>query len=154
MLIGPGMVDREGVLAFRQVKTGGMAYVPWSCPLPAYSASIAEDREHLHCSLSASAGGHMPFLATAQGRTPSEKALGTMIREAARDAGVQKSAHGLRKARAIALADAGAPPHQIGAWTGHESLKEIEHYTRQSNRRRAVMGQMLEPKSANGSGKM
>jgi site-specific recombinase XerD len=80
VLIGPGMVDREGVLAFRQVKTGGMAYVPWTCALPAYSASIAEDREHLHRALSASAGGHMTFLATAQGRTRSEKALGTMIR--------------------------------------------------------------------------
>jgi integrase len=67
---------------------------------------------------------------------------------------VQKSAHGLRKALAIALADAGATTHQISAWTGHESLKEIEHYTRQSNRRRAVMGQVQEPKCANTSGKM
>lgn len=27
--IGPGMVGRDGVLAFRQHKTGGTAYVPW-----------------------------------------------------------------------------------------------------------------------------
>lgn len=140
--IGPGMVDRDGVLQFRQKKTGGLAYVPWACTLPAYADErMGQDRTHLHAAMAELPGGHMTFLATAQGRTRSDKALGTMIREAARDAGIQKSAHGLRKARAVALADAGATTHQIGAWTGHESLKEIEHYTTQADRRRAVMGE-------------
>lgn len=144
--LGPGMVGRDGVLAFRQSKTGGMAYVPWSCDLPAYAAALEQDRAMMHAALSAMPGGHMTFLATAQGRPRSEKALGTLIRESARAAKVhgepvEKSAHGLRKARAVALADAGATTHQIGAWTGHESLKEIEHYTLEANRRRAVMGE-------------
>jgi len=29
-------------------------------------------------------------------------------------------------------------PHQIDAWTGHESLSEIAHYTRKANRRNLV----------------
>lgn len=42
--------------------------------------------------------------------------------------------------RATALADAGATTHQIAAWTGHESLSEVEGYTRTAARRAAVMG--------------
>lgn len=149
VLVGPGGVDRSGVLAFRQVKTGGMAYVPWTCPLPAYCADMAPDRDMLHAALSASSTRQMTFLATASGKTRSEKALGTMIREAAREAEVEKSAHGLRKSRAVSLADAGGTVHQIAAWTGHESLKEIERYTRAANRRRAVMGAEQEQNIAN-----
>jgi integrase len=40
------------------------------------------------------------------------------------------SAHGLRKATAAALAEAGATAHEIAAITGHMSLEEIERYTR------------------------
>lgn len=39
-----------------------------------------------------------------------------------------------------ALAEAGASAHQIAAWTGHESLSEVEDYTRTAARRAAVMG--------------
>lgn len=141
--LGPGMVGRDGVLSFHQNKTGGLAYVPWTCALPDYAASLAPDRDMMHQALAARNTRHMTWLATYQGRTRSEKALGTLIRESAHAAEIQKSAHGLRKARAVALADAGATTHQIGAWTGHESLKEIEHYTLEANRRRAVMGRPL-----------
>ncbi|WP_245191027.1 tyrosine-type recombinase/integrase [Jannaschia formosa] len=138
--IGPGMVDREGVLTFRQHKTGGLAHVPWTCALPAYAAGMQADRDVMHAAL-APLAGQMTFLATAHGRTRSTAALGTLIRESARAAGVERSAHGLRKARATALAEAGATTHQIAAWTGHESLKEVEHYTRRAGRRAAVMGE-------------
>jgi len=138
--IGPGMVDRSGVLVFRQSKTGDPAYVPWSCALPDYAAGMEADRDQLHAAIAAAPSRHMTFLATAGGAPRSSKALGTMIRTSARDAGIEKSAHGLRKSRAVLLADAGGTPHQIGAWTGHKSLKEIEHYTLGADRRRAVMG--------------
>lgn len=137
--VGPGMVDGGGVLSYRQTKTGDMAHAPWTCPLPAYAAAMAPDRAAMHNALACGAG-HMTYLATAHDRTRSAKALGTLIREAARAAGVQKSAHGLRKSRAIALAEAGATPHQIAAWTGHTTLSEVERYTRKADRRRAVMG--------------
>lgn len=63
-----------------------------------------------------------------------------MIREAAKAARVEKSAHALRKAHAVALAEAGATTHQIAAWTGHQTLKEVERYTRDASRRNANMG--------------
>lgn len=31
-------------------------------------------------------------------------------------------------------------PGSIAAWTGHESLSEVAHYTRSADRKRAVMG--------------
>lgn len=137
VLIGPQHVDRDGVLCFRQSKTGDMAYVPWTCALPPYAAGM--DRQPLHDALPPVRA--LTFLATAGGRTRSSKALGTLIRESAVAAGIEgKSAHGLRKTRAVALADAGATVHQIAAWTGHKTLKEVERYTARAARRRAVMG--------------
>lgn len=138
--IGPGMVGRDGVLQFTQQKTGEPAFVPWTCSLPAYAERMMPDRKLLHMALDARAEKHMTFLATAQGRTRSSKALGHVIAEAAQAAQVEKSAHGLRKARAKELAEAGATVHQIAAWTGHITLEEVEHYTREANRRAAVRG--------------
>jgi integrase/recombinase XerD len=40
------------------------------------------------------------------------------------------SAHGLRKAIAARLAERGATAHEIMAITGHQSLEEVERYTR------------------------
>ena len=137
--IGPGMVDRGGVLRYRQVKTGGEAFVPWSCALPDYAREMEADRQMMHDALQACAG-HMTFLSTRAGRPRSAKAIGGDVAASARLAGISKSAHGLRKFRAAALAEAGASAHQIGAWTGHESLAEIAHYTRSAERRRAVIG--------------
>ena len=42
--------------------------------------------------------------------------------------------HGLRKAVARRLAEAGCTTHQIAAITGHGTLKEVERYTREANR--------------------
>lgn len=140
VLIGDALVGRDGVLAFRQTKTGEMAYVPWTCPLPPFAAG----RDDLHAALAARPARHMTFLATAQGKTRSHKAVGNFISEAAAAAsGFDRSAHGLRKARATALAEGGATPHQIASWTGHLSLSEVQHYTEAANRRAAVTGRVV-----------
>jgi integrase/recombinase XerD len=140
VLIGPGHVDRLGVLVHSQSKVKEPAFVPWSGPLPPYAEGMETDRAMMLDAIGAASTGHMTFLATASGQTRSDKALGNMIREAARAAGVEKSAHGLRKSRGISLAEAGASAHQIMSWLGHQTLKESEHYTRLASRRRAVMG--------------
>lgn len=140
VLIGPQHVDRDGVLTFRQSKTGDPAHVPWTCPLPPYAHGMEPDRDMMHAAL-APLAGQMTFLATGRGRTRSAKALGVLVGKMAAEAGIEKSAHGLRKARAVALAEAGATTHQLAAWTGHRSLKEVEHYTLAASRRRAVMGE-------------
>ena len=47
--------------------------------------------------------------------------------------------HGLRKAAARRLAEAGCTVWQIAAITGHQSLKEVERYTRASDQRRMAV---------------
>lgn len=138
--LGPGMIDGAGVLVYRQSKTGDLAYAPWTCAVPTHADPT--DRRMMLDALAPFAG-HMVFL-PAHGRTRSVAGFGTFFGKAARAAGLDRSAHGLRKSRAIALAEAGATTHQIAAWTGHRSLREVEHYTRESNRRQAVMGAKTE----------
>lgn len=123
-----------------QGKTGFQAFTPWTNFLPKYAERMEPDRAMMHAALACLAG-QPTFLATEARKQRSANGLGNLIREAAREAGlVNKSAHGLRKTRAVELADAGATTKQISAWTGHQTLKEVEHYTRAANRRRAVMG--------------
>lgn len=148
--LGPGMVDPDGVLTYRQAKTGDKAHAPWSCAVPAF-ADLA-DRQMMHDALAPFAGD-MVFL-PAHGRARSVKGFGTFLAKAARTAGLDRSAHGLRKARAVALAEGGATTHQIAAWTGHHSLREVEHYTRESDRRRAVMGANPERETVDGQPKI
>lgn len=142
--IGPPHL-RQGVLVFRQTKTQDMAYVPWTCALPDYASDMSADRDLCRAALA-----HIPtgltFLQTAQGRARSHKAAGHVLAQACRSIELERSAHGLRKARAISLAEAGATPAQIGAWTGHRSLSEIAHYTREMDRFSAVMGADSEQK--------
>lgn len=138
VMIGPGHVGRDGVLTFRQQKTGDLAYVPWVNQLPAHAEHMAADRAMMHEAIMPFRG-HMTFLATRNGKTRSHKAAGHLIAAAAEAAGFDRSAHGLRRARAVHLAEAGANTLQIGAWTGHHSLSEIAHYVEEQDRRRQVM---------------
>lgn len=147
VLIGPQHVDADGVLTFRQEKTGDPAHVPWVCPLPRHAAKRAGDRDQMHAALSPLAG-HMTYL-PAHGRTRSHKAAGHIIGNAAKRLGIQKSAHGLRKTRARTLAEDGATVSQIASWTGHKSLAEVQHYTAAADRRRAAIGTEHDQNSVN-----
>lgn len=97
----------------------------------------------LQKSLAASKLGHLVLLTTSNGKPYSEKGFGNWIKKAAVSAGLPHcSAHGLRKAAARRLAEAGCSVHEIMAITGHQSLKEVERYTREANRRGLADGAM------------
>lgn len=71
-----------------------------------------------------------PFLATAYGRGRTAAGLGNKMRDWCNEAGLpQCSAHGLRKACARRLAEAGATAHEIMSITGHKTLAEVQRYT-------------------------
>ncbi len=144
--IGRGNVDHHGVLVHTQNKVKKPAYIPWTSPLPDMLLAHETDRQQMHQALRAFGRNNMTFLSTENGAARSEKGLGNMIRAAARQAGVEKSAHGLRKSRGIALAEAGLSAHGIMAWLGHQTLKEAQHYTEDADRWRAVMGTKNEQK--------
>lgn len=77
----------------------------------------------------------LTFLETKEGKSRSPKAIGKPIRKWCNQAGLPNcTAHGLRKAIARRLAEAGASPHEIMAVTGHMTLAEVTRYTQDANR--------------------
>lgn len=95
----------------------------------------------IHRALAASLRAHKSdqlVLVTSQlGKPFTAAGFGNWIADLARKAGlpIGCSAHGLRKAAARRLAEAGCTAHQIAAITGHRSLKEVERYTRAADQR-------------------
>lgn len=86
----------------------------------------------LLASLNAVPAAHLTFIVTKHGEPYTAKGFSQWVSEAADLAGLPKaaSAHGLRKAAARRLAEAGCSAHMIMSVTGHRSLKEVERYTR------------------------
>jgi integrase len=88
------------------------------------------------------------ILVTAYGQPFSVKGFGNMISTAIREAQLPErcKAHGLRKAAARRLAEAGCSTSEIAAITGHKTLAEVERYTRAADQerlaRRAIQKQL------------
>ena len=75
------------------------------------------------------------FLQTVYGKSRKPNGLTNSMRKWCDTAGLPEcTSHGLRKAIARRLAEAGATPHEIAAITGHATLKEVERYTRDAQR--------------------
>ncbi|MGB8561094.1 MAG: tyrosine-type recombinase/integrase, partial [Pseudolabrys sp.] len=108
---------RDGVITVRQQKTGAELEIP----------AHAELRSAL-----AGAADNLTFLLTEKGRPFTPAGFGNWFRDRCREAGLPKNcaAHGLRKAACRRLAEAGCTVHQIAAISGHQSLREIERYTK------------------------
>jgi integrase len=84
-----------------------------------------------------SAINNLTFLLTSRGKPFSAASFGNWFREVCDEAGLQGlSAHGLRKAAARRMAEAGCTPHQIMSVTGHKSLAEVARYTFSANQER------------------
>ena len=88
--------------------------------------------------LSTANRSHSTILVTAYGEQFSVKGFGQMISAAIREAGLPArcKAHGLRKAAARRLAEAGCSASEIAAITGHKTLAEVERYTRAADQER------------------
>jgi integrase len=80
---------------------------------------------------------NLTFLVTAQGAPFTPAGFGNWFRECCDAVGLKNcSAHGLRKAAARRLAEAGNSTNAIAAVTGHTTLKEVERYTRDADQAR------------------
>jgi integrase len=114
---------RDGVLQVRQVKTGAELQIP-------VHASLAEI-------ISEAPADNLTFLTTQFGKPFTAPGFGNWFRERCNEAGLSHcSAHGLRKAAARRLAEAGCTEHEIGSITGHASLREIVRYTKAADQKR------------------
>jgi integrase len=113
---------RDGEATIRTEKTGEPVTIPMLAPLLA--------------SIEAGPCGDLAFIAGAMGRPMTKEAFGNWFRTACAAAGVPGSAHGLRKAGATRLADAGASEHELMALYGWDSPRTAAIYTRKANRQR------------------
>ncbi|MFN3314559.1 MAG: tyrosine-type recombinase/integrase [Hyphomonas sp.] len=144
--LGWQKVDQDGWLGYTQVKTKG----PATCPvreLPDWAGQMADDHRLFLAELPKD---RLTWIVTKAGRPRSVGGISNFLSAAATAAGLAKdcTAHGLRKARAAALAEAGATVSRIGAWTGHATLTEIAHYTRQADQK-GILGAKSDQKNGN-----
>ena len=103
-------------IAVRQRKTGKALSIPLHPVLKAILAVLPRT--------------NMTFVVTERGASFNAQGLSEWFKKQCRAAGLSHcSAHGLRKAAATRLANAGCSVNEIAAITGHTSLREIAHYT-------------------------
>ena len=124
---------RSGRIRFQQAKNEHRNPIDIDIPLhPDLAASIA-----------ASKLGNMTFLITVYGKPFTANGFGNKFKDWCRQADLPHcSAHGVRKATSTALAEAGATPHEIMAITGHQTLEEVERYTRAASRKKTANAAM------------
>ena len=120
--MGPQHV-RDGSVEVVQGKTGTRLAIPVHAAL--------------HAAIAAHEGGHLAFLVTQAGEPFTPTGFYNWFVDCADKAGLGEglSPHGLRKAAARRLAEAGCTSHQIAAITGHRTLAEVERYTKEANQR-------------------
>lgn len=129
--MGPQHI-RAGKIEVRQEKTGARLLIPI--------------HPHLRTVLENSEAGHLAFLVTQNGGPfASTTAFYNWFKDCTRKAGVGEklSPHGLRKAAARRLAEAGCTSHQIASITGHRTLSEVERYTRAVDQERLAEVAMI-----------
>jgi integrase len=115
---------RNRELVLRQGKTGAQLTLPIVPELQAV--------------LDATPSEHMTFLVAKGGRPYRGADLSQQFRIWCDEAGLPKGCtfHGLRATGCTKLADNGCSAHEIAAWSGHMTLKEVERYTRSANQKR------------------
>lgn len=115
---------RGGRIAYRRGKTGGVADMPILPELEEELALVPRDR--------------MLFLVRedGSGRAHTANGLGTWFAKQRAKAGVPGSLHGLRKAGAVRLAEAGASEQEIMCFLGHTHPGTASVYVRAANRAR------------------
>ncbi|GAN68298.1 phage related integrase [Acetobacter orleanensis NRIC 0473] len=110
---------KDGAISVAQIKTDVRLLIPLHPDLHAVIRLLPENTA--------------AFLMTQQGRAfASGNAFYNWFKECAVKAGIPSTLgpHGLRKAAARRMAEAGCTPHQIASITGHQTLAEVERYTK------------------------
>lgn len=132
--LGPGNI-KDGWITYKRGKTGVQATCPLDeCP------DWFEPSPHLRACIDA-APRQMVFLSTAAGHSRSVKAARQWFAKAARDAGIEgKTAHGVRKLRAIMMAEAGATTEERMVIMGHDTTAQTREYSKTADAKRLIMG--------------
>jgi integrase/recombinase XerD len=129
---------RDGRIRFRQAKNEHRNPIDIDIPLhPELAASIT----------AAKVNTQMTFLLTQFGKPFNANGFGNKFKDWCRQADLPHcSAHGVRKATSTALAESGATTHEIMAVTGHQTLEEVERYTKAASRKKTADAAMAKLK--------
>ncbi|MBA2402652.1 MAG: tyrosine-type recombinase/integrase, partial [Bradyrhizobium sp.] len=84
--------------------------------------------------------GDLTWICGARGRPFTKESFGNEFSQAARQAGVKKSAHGVRKIAATIAAENGATVHELMALFGWTTIQQAEVYTHEASRARLGAG--------------
>ena len=126
--VGPQHI-RDGILTIKQTKTGNDVSIPVHPMLATALKQCSRDQ--------------LVFLTTSFGKPYTPAGFGNWFRDVTDQAGLKGlTAHGLRKAIARRLAEAGCTPHEIMSITGHQNLKEVVLYTAAANRKQMAQSAM------------
>ena len=113
---------RGDILSIRTKKTGAEV----SVALPRYMLDL----------ISQTPTDGLHFIASSHGGPFALQSFGNWFRKRCLEAGVNKTAHGLRKLSATLAAEGGAPAHQIMAQFGWANIVQAETYTKKADRAR------------------
>jgi integrase len=128
---------RDGIATLRTEKSQGAVTVTLPI-LPALATTLAEGPT-----------GDLSFICGARGEPLTKESFGNMFREACRAAGVEKSAHGVRKIGATRAANNGATVAELEAIFGWSGGGMASLYTRGADRVRlakSAMGKLTKAK--------
>jgi integrase len=110
-------------IVVKQAKTGVTLVIPMHPNLIEVLSSVPKN--------------NLTFLVTEFGAPFSAAGFGNWFRRECDAAGLKHcSFHGLRKAAATRVADAGGTTDQVKAFTGHTSLREVARYTKAADQKR------------------
>ena len=121
---------KDGWIKVRQEKTGKKIEIP-----------ILVELQRI---IDATPTGDLTYLVTDYNKPFTPAGFGNRFRNSCGTAGLpQCSAHGLRKAAAAKLAELGCTAHEIMAITGHESIQEVERYTKAAEQKLLAKSAMV-----------
>jgi len=118
---------QDAAIRVTQQKTGAKLWIPIHSALASVLAACKLRRETI--------------VTTSFGKPFSYNGFGNFMADRIREAGLPKRCvtHGLRKAAARRLAEAGCSANEIAAITGHATLQEVGRYTKAAEQRRLAM---------------
>lgn len=102
---------------------------------PVWLPCPAELRAELEAAKAAERKG-VTILVGERGGSFTSKNLGVWLGRKIRDIGIAKTVHGLRTTVAKEHAEAGSSAREIASITGHKTLRMVEHYTQDADRKK------------------
>lgn len=112
---------KGNVFTIRTLKTGAIV--------------TSEFPDHLMEIISQSETGELAFLVSELGTPFTKESFGNWFRDRCDEAGITKSAHGIRKLSATLSAEGGAAAHELMAQYGWSNIRQAEIYTKGADRK-------------------